>query len=267
MNTRPDDRFDFVSLRTEEWKALDLASCDALIHCAGITSAPENDYETFYRANVELTKSVFEEYARQKGRYFVYLSSMAVYDGIGWGFGERGMIRADTPPRPATPYGRSKLEAEEAVRAAERGETKLAVVRAPTIVGAGIEAYFDRYIRCAEIPLLPIPWTHTEAKRSFVYADTLIEFLCELAETGREGVFFPQNLPALSVSEMMLAAARAMGKRKKTSRLLGALLPPAVQKRFFSQICYDEALSADEVFSRIPSREAVERVIKGTRRT
>lgn len=256
--------FDFISVRDDEWEKKDISGYDAVIHCAGITTAPNDNYEDFFRINVELTKNIFKKAVMQNVGHFIYLSSMAVYDGIAWGFGKEGLITDDTQPKQKSNYGKSKFEAEKAICSIKAENIKVAIIRAPAIIGGDLEAYFSRYIKFSNIPLIPIPWIHTEAKRSFVYIDTLIEFMCALMAHEKEGLFFPQNFPLLSVSEIMREVCEASGNRKGTSRIIGKMIPHAVQKRFFSQISYEEALSLEEnKVSPVSSKEAIRRVIKG----
>ncbi len=261
--------FNYISLKDGKWKEYDFSSYDTIIHCAGITQAQDDDYKIFRRINVDLTRELCNKVIEHGCKQFIYLSSMAVYDGVGWGFDESGLIKADTDPVQCTNYGRSKYEAEKAINELTQNHdahTKISIVRAPSIVGADLESYFDRYIKFARIPFVPIPWIHAEAKRSIVYVDTLIEFICNLAKNGDVGgVYYPHNIPQLSVSEMMLEVSKAMGKSKRSSTLFGRLLPPSIQNRFFSQISYDDSMSEKENHdvSEISSREAIWRVIKG----
>lgn len=255
---------DFISLRTDEWRKLPFNSYDAIIHCAGIVSSSKDDYSEYYKVNVELTKKLFEEVLRQKGKRFIYLSSMAVYDGLNWGFGQDGIITARTQPTQKTYYGKSKFEAEEIIRELRTEDVSVAIVRAPSIVGGGLEAYFDKYIMFSKIPFLPIPWIHSEAKRSFVYIDTLIDYLFKLCESKEEGIFFPQNFPQLSVSEIMEEVSKNMGKNKKVWENASICIPRRLQKRFFTQICYDSSLSNDELFFKITTKEAIAKAVKGT---
>ncbi|MBE5959635.1 MAG: NAD-dependent epimerase/dehydratase family protein [Lachnospiraceae bacterium] len=254
-----DWEFDFISLRTDSWRQVDMSSYDAVFHCAGITSAPGDDYKMFKKINVTLTEELFRQAIEQRAKQFVYLSSMAVYDGVGWGFGKEGLITLDTEPRQKTNYGKSKYEAEKAIKAEMAGNTKVSIIRAPSIVGGGMEAYFARYVKFARIPFIPIPVIHEEAKRSFVYVDTLIEFVCNIIQNTAEGVFFPQQYPPLSVSEMMSVVCEAMGKPKIKSKIVGRIIPGAIQNRFFSQICYDSKLNENEnrMVPYISSKEAI----------
>ena len=175
---------------------------------------------------------------------------MAVYDGIGWGFGKEGLVTKDTIPVQKTNYGRSKFEAEEAIGA---------------VVGGGLEAYFDRYMRFSRIPFVSVPTIHLEAKRSFVFIDTLIDYLCSLSIERREGVFFPQNYPQMSVSEMLFEVCAASGNPKRMGSW-GKILPKTIKKRFFSQICYDKGLSDAYIFDGISSKEAIKRTVTESRK-
>ena len=204
----------------------------------------------------------------QKVPYFMYLSSMAVYDGIEWGFGQAGLITNETKPVQKTFYGRSKYEAEQAILTQESGMTKVCIVRAPAIVGKGMEDYFRNYIRFSKIPLLPVPKIHEEAKRSIVYVDTLIEFMFELLQNKKTGLYFPQNYPMLSVSEMFLAVCKAQGKKRITLPISPKLLPGKIEKKLFRQICYSEDMSNEENknVGAISTFEAIYRAVAGGRK-
>ncbi len=261
QKNKTDWQFEFVSLRHDEWKKMELAGYDTVFHCAGITSSDNDNYEEFRKINVDITRDLFEECVRQGVKYFVYLSSMAVYDGIGWGFGKEGLITANTKPKQKSNYGRSKFEAEQAIRALMHNNIKVAIVRAPSIIGGGLELYFDRYIRFAKIPFVSIPRIHMEAKRSIVFIDTLIEFILFIINEQKTGVFFPQNFPQLSVCEMMQVVCYSLGRNKLTG-VWGNVIPYCIQKRFFSQICYEEALSTEGILRSISSQDAIERTIR-----
>jgi len=84
---------------------------DVVIH-AGAMSKPdecENNQMLAYLVNVEGTVQLLINSADVKS-FFVFLSTDFVFDG------ERGMYSENDSPNPVNYYGRTKLEAEEAIK-------------------------------------------------------------------------------------------------------------------------------------------------------
>jgi len=84
---------------------------DGIIH-AGAMSKPDEcevDQMKAYVVNVEGTVQLLINAEEVKG-FFIFLSTDFVFDG------ERGMYNEEDAPRPVNYYGRTKLEAEEAVK-------------------------------------------------------------------------------------------------------------------------------------------------------
>ena len=257
---KPTWEFRFESVRGDAWKSLDLASYDAIIHCAGIVAAPNDDYEIFREVNVNKTEEIIREAVRQKVRQFIYLSSMSVYDGIMEDSEDGRKVTVNTVPRQKSNYGKSKYEAEEMIRKLSPETLKVALVRTSTIVGGGMSSNFKRYVQFSKIPVVPIPCF--AAKRSFVYIDSLLDFFIDLVEKGMEGVYFPQSLPLLSVSEIMEEVCKARGiyKRKMGAPIFNHFL----SRDFLSGVYYDESLNIlkNKQTGNITSKEAIRRTIE-----
>ena len=100
---------------------------DVVVH-AGAMSKPDEcelDQMKAYLVNVEGTVQLLINSEELKS-FFVFVSTDFVFDG------ERGMYREDDEPRPVNYYGRTKLEAEEAVR---EYEYDWAIVRTVLVYG------------------------------------------------------------------------------------------------------------------------------------
>jgi UDP-glucose 4-epimerase len=106
-----------LDIRSPEARAR-AGQADVAIHLAAlidVASSMADPAETF-SVNVEGTRNLLRGMPR--GSRFVFVSSAAVYGDAG-----EGAVREDHPAEPISPYGRSKLDAEAAVRdlAADRG--------------------------------------------------------------------------------------------------------------------------------------------------
>ncbi|HEX6170506.1 MAG TPA: SDR family oxidoreductase [Chitinophagaceae bacterium] len=100
---------------------------DVVVH-AGAMSKPdecEMDQMKAYLVNAEGTVQLLINSEELKS-FFIFLSTDFVFDG------ERGMYSEDDTPRPVNYYGRTKLEAEEAVKEYEDG---WAIVRTVLVYG------------------------------------------------------------------------------------------------------------------------------------
>ena len=82
-----------------------------VIHAAAMTKPDdcEQDQWQAYVTNVEATITMLIN-AEEQDAYFIFLSTDFVFDG------EKGMYEENDTPSPVNYYGRTKLEAEEAVR-------------------------------------------------------------------------------------------------------------------------------------------------------
>jgi UDP-glucuronate 4-epimerase len=100
-------------LAAEDVSAL-LAGCDVVFHLAaepGVRSSWGARFERFVRNNLEATQRLLETARLTPGTRFVYASSSSVY-----GESERLPTPEDTPPRPLSPYGVTKLAGEQLCR-------------------------------------------------------------------------------------------------------------------------------------------------------
>jgi UDP-glucose 4-epimerase len=80
-----------------------------ILHFAGSTIAGESvrDPLKYYRNNTAASRSLLESAVAERVRHFVFSSTAAVYGPAG-----AGPVSEDFAPRPATPYGWSKLVTE-----------------------------------------------------------------------------------------------------------------------------------------------------------
>ena len=253
-----------ISVRGDEWESeARYDHVDAIIHCAGLIGDASTTEETYFKVNVSLTERVYKYAKANQIPHFVQVSSMAVYDATNWGFGQDGIITASTVPCASSKYGKSKLMGEKVLLNANSGDDSLllSIIRAPSIVGKGMEAYFSNYKKLVNLPfgLRVFP----EAKRSFVYVDTLIEFIYYVIQNKIDGVFFPQNLPMLSVCEICEEINIAKGSHKVCVRVPEWMICKKTARAWFSQICYapDASREINEKVGKISSREAIRRCI------
>lgn len=91
---------------------VELARPDVVLHAAALSSLDQCEQrpDLAHSINVEASRSLAAAAARRQAA-FVYFSTDQVFDGEAAPYGE------DATPRPGTEYGRSKVAAEEAVRA------------------------------------------------------------------------------------------------------------------------------------------------------
>lgn len=117
-----------ADVRDAEVLAEAFAGCDAVVHLAALTTRRRASEADFQAVNVGGTRAVTGASARAGVGHLVLGSTVGVY----------GMAASGEPPRPNTPYRRSKGAAEEAVRAASVPWT---IVRLPATLGPGADSW------------------------------------------------------------------------------------------------------------------------------
>ncbi|MGN6233934.1 MAG: UDP-glucose 4-epimerase family protein [Trinickia sp.] len=159
--------------------------------------------------------------AHQNGvRRFVFVSSIKAVAEVDSG----RPLREDDPPNPEDPYGRSKLEAEVALRQfAEESGLEVVILRPPLVYGPGVRANFLS-LMSAIARGVPLPLGALEARRSLVYVDNLADAIVRCATDRNDiaGCFHVADDENPTVVELARAMGRHLGR---PVRLLD--VPPA----------------------------------------
>ena len=234
-----------VSLRDGAWREKGFSGWDCVVHAAGIAHvkndpALEGEY---LRVNRDLTLEVARRAKADGARQFIFLSSVIVY-GDPPPAGARFTIGPDTPPAPANAYGRSKLEAEEGLRALADEGFRVAALRLPMVFGRGCKGNYNALAALAQkSPVFP----RFENRRGVLYVENLAEYIRRIIDAGEGGLFFPQD-EIVSTAQLAAQIARAHGRRLSLLRALN----PAVRllgrrgmvRRAFGDMAADPALAA-----------------------
>lgn len=186
-------------------RTFDEAAPKVVIH-AGAIAAPddcERDPELARRVNRDAARVIAELSARAGAR-LIHLSTDLVFDG------EKGWYREDDAPNPTSLYGRTKLEAEEAVLSRAPGA---AVIRVSSAYGrplGGRPTWVDElraaFARGEAMPAFVDQW------RTSTAADQLPEVARRLrADPSLDGVFHWGGAERTTRYELAVALCRAFG--------------------------------------------------------
>ena len=152
--------------RPVEWRAL-LKGVETVVHLAGIAHAgPEIAEDAYDRIN-RLATAELAGAARAIGlRHLVFMSSVRAQSGPT----SIEDLRENSVARPTDAYGRSKLAAEETVRASQ---TPFTILRPVLIYGQGVKGNLARLIELAQTSW-PLPLGLCRNRRSLLGRENLI---------------------------------------------------------------------------------------------
>lgn len=209
-----------VDVISDEWEHIDFSDFDVIIHVAGIVHHPEiTDWSVYEKVNVDLPSKIAQKAQANGVRLFIFMSTMAVY-GIGKKL-KRNIIVSDTTISPVSEYGRSKYLAEEKLQRLENETFKIAIVRPPNVYGKGCKGNYIQMFTSMVKKLPIIPAAYENVRQSMLYIDNLTEFIRLLIESGKSGVYMPQDDKTVSATELMQYLSYGVGKKGKKSTLLG----------------------------------------------
>jgi nucleoside-diphosphate-sugar epimerase len=203
--------------RPVEWRPL-LNGVNTVVHLAGIAhSKPKIAEQAYDRVN-RLATAELASAAKAIGiGHLIFMSSIRAQSGPA----STMILRETDAPRPTDAYGRSKLAAEDAVRAAG---VPFTILRPVLIYGPEVKGNFGRLMELAREPW-PLPLGLCRNRRSLLARQNLIDAIhFALASAAAKGETYVVADPTpLTLAEIVTALRVGEGRR---SGLLP--IPPAL---------------------------------------
>lgn len=193
-----------------------LCGVATVIHCAArvhvMNEEAADPLAEFRRVNVDGTLRLARQAAEAGVRRFIFVSSIKVNGE----WTEPGTpFRADGRPDPKDPYGVSKCEAEEGLRALSRESgMEVVIIRPPLVYGPGVKANFLAMMRWLERGV-PLPLASVrENRRSLVFLDNLVDLIvtCIDHPAAANQTFLVSDDEDLSTAELLRRMGDALGR-------------------------------------------------------
>jgi UDP-glucose 4-epimerase len=192
--------------RPVEWRTL-LNRVETVVHLAGIAhTGPGVAEEAYDRVN-RLATAELAKTAHAVGiRHLVFISSIRAQIGPT----SATMLRETDAPQPTDAYGRSKLAAEEAVRAANVPHT---ILRPALIYGPGVKGNLARLLAFAQTPW-PLPFGLCHNRRSLLARSNLIGaiHLALQSPAARNETFIVADPTPLTLADIVAALRAGEGR-------------------------------------------------------
>lgn len=188
-----------------------LGPFDYVIHAAAATRAL--NYGEFHSANVMLTQRLLSNFVGTslgaKLKRFLFISSQAV---AGPSNNRDKPLYEDAQPDPISPYGKTKLEAEQLVRAAAHS-IPVTIVRPSTVFGprdTDVLGVF-KSVRWGIVPYISGPDRYV----SIIYVEDLSKGILEALFSSKSlgNVYFMTNPKPVMWREFACLVARLTGRR------------------------------------------------------
>lgn len=203
---------DGLLLRSKNWN-LD-RNAEVIIHLAGKAhdTSISSDAESYFIINRDLTITLFNQFLNADTKDFFYFSSVkAVADTVD------GILEENITPNPKTPYGQSKLEAENYLLSQTLPAGKrLFIIRPCMIHGPGNKGNLNLLYKVVE---KGIPWLLAafENHRSFLSIDNLNFLIFKMLQSKElsSGIYNFADDKAISTNELVQIIAQISGKKEK----------------------------------------------------
>jgi len=190
-----------------DWEPV-LRGIDIIIHVAGHAHADASEnYAIFDRVNSVTTRELAHAAARASVERFLYISSVRAQTGSS----ANGIVTEQDQARPTDSYGRSKLAAELAVRAAG---VPFTILRPVVIYGPHLKGNLKSLLRLASLPL-PLPFAGFNSQRSILGMDNLISaivFVLSVPEAVGE-IYLVADAEPVTFRELVKMMREALKRR------------------------------------------------------
>ena len=241
---------DTVSLRAGLHGFKSFAGYDAIIHCAALVHTKDGSSEEFHKINAELTVALAEKAKDDGVRYFIFMSTMAVY-GLSGSLRGLTVIDSRTPENPTTLYGKSKLKAEKLLQEISNEFFFIYILRLPMVYGdnaPGNYSHLYRFIRIT--PIFP----KVSNERSMISIENLQDYILSLLKNSKlddesgihARILFPQDPSPVCTTTLAESIAEKLGKKLVLSTILGKLImlfPLGTVCKLFGNLIYAQELT------------------------
>ena len=188
-----------------------LKDVDIVVHLASTVHKNKlNEPDIYQRTIVDATKNLVEQANEHNIQRFIYISSASVY-----GLSDFDLpIAENTPKSPSSPYAKAKLAAENTViKLSEHRAMQHVIIRPPLVYGLEAPGNFSKLVNLIRrTPFLP--FAKANNKKSFLYVETLAEFIVHCAEDkGAANEVFNISDTVLSTKELCEHIAKVLDKR------------------------------------------------------
>ncbi|NEO82916.1 MAG: NAD-dependent epimerase/dehydratase family protein [Spirulina sp. SIO3F2] len=188
-----------------------LENVDMVVHLAAyahVLDSTQLDLDALYACNVAGTQNLVQACLRKGVKHFVFLSSIgAIADS------SQTPLPTTAVPTPETPYGHSKLQAEQALIALTTGQAMTwTILRPPLVYGAGNPGNMARLQRLVQWGM-PLPFANVRNQRSFIYIENLVDAIatCLLSPQAQNQIFHVSDAQALSTANLIRKIANHSG--------------------------------------------------------
>lgn len=203
-----------LSLRNSQWKESFNLNTEAIIHLAGKAHDTKNTSQAsdYFKINTDLTKELFDVFLQSNAQDFIYFSSVkAVADEVD------AVLEEEVQPNPKTPYGISKLKAEEYILSQKLGEGKRVFIIRPCMIhGPGNKGNLNLLYKVVKKGI-PYPLAAYDNERSFLSIENLNYLIFSILNNKEmdSGAYNFADDGFISTNELIKIISKAIGKKSK----------------------------------------------------
>ena len=201
-----------IDQNTDWQKAL--LNIDVVIHLAGrahILKEKSNDPLTeFIKVNTAGTVNLVKQSVQAGVKHFIFISSLGAITTQ-----SDRPLNEQSPCQPDTPYGISKLKAEQSLlETVQASVMDWTILRPPLVYGADNPGNMARLIKLIKTGL-PLPLSNVHNRRSFIYVGNLVSAIATCLEhpKARGETFLVSDREAISTLELIQLLGKGLDQR------------------------------------------------------
>lgn len=190
-----------------------LKEIDTVVHLAArahqLNDQAADPEAEFQRINCEGTKNLVKQSIAAGVKHFIFISSIGAMATL-----SDQILNEETICNPDTPYGRSKLQAEEGLIELCKGSQMTWTILRPTLVyGAGNPGNMGRLLKLVNKGLL-LPFGAFKNQRSLLYVGNLVDAIitCIDYPNAKNQIFVLSDGEDLSTPDLIKKIAKSLGK-------------------------------------------------------
>lgn len=181
-----------------------LSGIDTVIHLAArahILQEQAADPEAeFLKVNTQGTVNLVKQAIASGVKHFVFISSIGAMTSQ-----TDHILTESFPCQPDTPYGRSKLLAEQQlISLANQSNMSWTILRPPLVYGPGNPGNMERLIKLVKLGL-PLPFGKVKNRRSFIFVGNLVDAIASTVNNPKaiNQIFLVSDGQDLSTPELI----------------------------------------------------------------